>query len=482
MSGRTRGIVAALLATAAIVVLVVAFTGDPAPAASASGRVTTPLWSARRVPEPIAGVVGAQHLQQSLDQSFAGDGVCFTVQADGQVVASHDGDAPLIGASTQKLLVGAVALAILGPDFTYVTKVTAPAAPSSGTVDHINLVGSGDPGLVTAPYASYLQSSGLTKDNTVTSLEALADAIVAKGVQRIPNGIVADDTRYDTQRYVPTWSDSYRTGGDIGPLGALTVNGGWSAWQPHKVVVNDPANYAATTLAQLLKARGVQVGPVSDGASPTDAPLIASVTSPSLRDIVASMLRSSDNLSAELLVKELAVHAGKPGTTADGTAVVLAKLASLGVPVQHVTLVDGSGLDRGNRVTCNTLSAVLSLSTRPDLGLLLTGLPVAGQTGTLFDQFLGTPLVGKLKAKTGSLDGVAGFAGTVDVNLPLQFAFIDNGSFPDAAADGLRARLGTILATYPTAPALDALVPPPAAAAAGTAALPADSLHPGGGH
>jgi D-alanyl-D-alanine carboxypeptidase/D-alanyl-D-alanine-endopeptidase (penicillin-binding protein 4) len=472
MSGRTRALVASGLAVAAIVVLVLAFTGEAVPAPSDAGQVTTPLWSARRVPEPIASAVGAQRLQHALDQSFGGSGVCFVVDADGRPVASHAPDTPLIPASTQKLLVGAAALAILGDGFTYETRVTAPAASSNGSVDRLYLVGAGDPELATAAYASYLDGKGDTHGTVVTSVDALADAIVAKGIRRVPGGIVTDDSRYDAQRYVPTWSTGYR-GSDIGPMGALVVNGSLSSWKPRKVAAADPALSAGTALAQALAARGVQVGAVTRGPAPADAPLVASAQSSPLRQIVTNMLSSSDNLAAELLVKELAVHAGRPGTTADGTAVVLAELHSLGIPTEQVTMVDGSGLDRGDRLSCRALTAVLSFGTRPGMAPLLDGLPVAAQTGTLFDQFTGTPLAGKLRAKTGTLDGVSGFAGVVDVGGNLQFAFLDNGNFPEAAADGVRTRLGGILATYPDAPPVEALVPAPAAPS---------SLHPAGGH
>ena len=53
---------------------------------------------------------------------------CFLVDGSGAQLASHDPDTPLIGASTQKILVAAAMLATLGPDFTYETKVVAPAA------------------------------------------------------------------------------------------------------------------------------------------------------------------------------------------------------------------------------------------------------------------------------------------------------------------------------------------------------------------
>src|SRR5262245_35183640 len=129
MSGRMRAIVVAALAVGAVVALVFAFTGAASPSAVPTGRVTTPLWSARRVPEPVVDGVGAQRLQRALDQSFGGDGICFVASTDGRVVASHGATTPLIGASTQKLLVGAGALAIMTPDFTYETKVAAPGSP-----------------------------------------------------------------------------------------------------------------------------------------------------------------------------------------------------------------------------------------------------------------------------------------------------------------------------------------------------------------
>ena len=86
-----------------------------------------------------------------------------------------------------------------------------------------------------------------------TPLAGLADAIVAAGVRAIPGGIMGDDSRYDTERYLPTWKDTYRTDGEVGPLGALTVNDGFSALEPRPVPVDDPALYAAAQLTELLR-------------------------------------------------------------------------------------------------------------------------------------------------------------------------------------------------------------------------------------
>jgi D-alanyl-D-alanine carboxypeptidase/D-alanyl-D-alanine-endopeptidase (penicillin-binding protein 4) len=461
---RGRALVAGALLVAAAVALVVAFTSgsDSEAHADSGAAATTPLWSVRRIPEPVVEAVGALHLQSALDAATPGDTTCFVVQAGNHTLATRGADTPLIGASTQKLLAAAAALSILGPDSTFQTRVVAPKPPADGVVDQVWLVGGGDPVLSTGDYVGFLQSQGKTRGDVTTSLEALADAVVAKGVHSIPGGVLGDDSRYDEQRYLPTWKDSYRTDGEIGPMSALTVNDGYSTWSPsRKVVVDDPTRNAATELAGLLRARGVQVGSSGTGTAPGDATEIASVNSPPLRDIVHSMLSSSDNLSAEMLTKELGYRTAKQGTTQAGVAATTAKLKELGVPLADGALKDGSGLDRGNHVTCDNLVATLALADRPGLSTLYDGLPVAGQSGTLFDQFLGTPLVGNLRGKTGSLDGVTGLAGTVDLGRRIQFAFLDNGEFDMTQGDMIRVDIGDIVGRYPDAPTFEALVPAP---------------------
>ena len=80
---------------------------------------------------------------------------------------------------------------------------------------------------------------------------------------------------------------------------------------------------------------------------------------------------------------------------------------------------------------------------------LWDGLPVAGQNGTLIDQLVDTPLNGRMRGKTGSLDGVSGLLGMVDLGRSVTFAFLDNGDFSETKAAGLRARAATLIASYP---------------------------------
>jgi D-alanyl-D-alanine carboxypeptidase/D-alanyl-D-alanine-endopeptidase (penicillin-binding protein 4) len=240
------------------------------------------------------------------------------------------------------------------------------------------------------------------------------------------------------------------------------VNDGFSAWSAStKTPVDDPARNAAAQLAALLRSRGVDVGSSDTGKAPAGAVDVAQVTSPPLKAIVASMLSSSDNLTAELLTKELGVKTANTGTTAAGVAATTAKLRELGVPIADGALKDGSGLDRGNRVTCDNLVATLALADRPELKTLHDGLPVAGQNGTLFDQFLGTTLAGNFRGKTGSLDGVSGLTGVLEAGRQIRFAFLDNGSFSEAQGAVARVRIGDIVGRFPDAPPVDALVPAP---------------------
>jgi D-alanyl-D-alanine carboxypeptidase/D-alanyl-D-alanine-endopeptidase (penicillin-binding protein 4) len=457
-------ILAAALGVAAAVAVLLAFVGDSGAESTAPAKpLATPIWSVRRVPQPIVDAVGSQRLQHLLDAAFPDQASCFLAEGGGSVLAAHNPDTPLLGASTQKILTAAAMLATFGNDYHFETKVLAPAAPADGAVDTLWMVGGGDPVLSTAEYRDYLKTDPEKTGDVTTSLEALADAIVGAGVKRIPNGILAVDSRYDGVRYAASWKDGYRSAGEVGPIGALTVNSGFKSYSTKsRVVTDDPGVYAASELRRLLVARGVQVGPAARGdAPPPDAPEVAKVTSAPLRAIVASMVSSSDNVAAEMFTKELGAHTGQQGTWDNGTAAIKAKLQELGVPVDGLTLADGSGLSTSDRVTCRTLIAGLSLGDRPDLASLWDGLPVAGRSGTLVDELNDTPLVGRMRGKTGTLDNVTGLLGMVDLGRSVRFAFLDNGQFSQTQGYALRDEAAAKVATYPDAPSADQLVPAP---------------------
>ena len=465
----TRALAVLLAATAVVCAALGMLRSDGAVAVVDRGRVSTPLWSPRRVPQPVVDAVGSQRLQTALDVQVVGLDACFIVDEGGAPLAAHSPDVPLLPASTEKLITAAIALEVLGPDAHLDTRAVAAAVPRDGTLDKLWLVGGGDFLLMTPEAQAVRDLNPELLGTPTTPMTALADAIVAAGVRSIPGGIAGDDSRYDTLRYLPTWKDSYRTEGQVGPLGALTVNGGFSALEPSPIPVQDPAVFAASELARLLAARGVSIGSAaSRGTAPAGAVEVAKVESPPVSALVGEVLSTSDNLGAELLTREIGLKVAQQGTTAAGTTAIAATLEDLGLPSTSLQLVDGSGLDRGNRATCQLLEATLGLGADSKFAALWSGLAVAGQSGTLVKQFDGTALEGKLRAKTGSLDGVTGLVGLVEVGRPMQFAFIANGSFSEIAGVGLRTRIASIVASFPDAPPADVLVPRPASGVAGS--------------
>lgn len=453
------------LASGAVALVSRSSRPDPAPAAGAGPA--TPVFSLRRVAGAVSRTVAGGRLRAELDgvlaqplYAQAADDTCLAVRdPDGRPLYARQMDKALIPASNMKLLTAAVALAKFGPDFHYVTPVRSGAPPSGdGSVGDLWLVGSGDPLLATADFAAI--AGWLERPRPATPIEGLADRIVNAGVKRIGR-LLGDETRYDTQRYLPTWEPNYATDPDIGPQSALQLNGGFVQWRPKAIPQAAPATNGALVLAGLLRARGITVGAVGEGRAPDNGVTVAQIESPPMADIVGVMLRDSDNLVAELIVKELGARFGNAGTTTGGLAVERTVAAELRLPVRPLILSDGSGLDRANRLSCELVDAVLATSGEDSpLG---KGLSVAGSIGTLTRRFLNTPAAGKVKAKTGSLDGVTSLSGwTTDLRGgDLQFAMLANDLPHDAAGTALQNQLVNVLAAYPNAPAAQDIGPLP---------------------
>ena len=434
--------------------------GDPDHVAA----LATPVLSPRRMPEVLAATVGQARLTASLDAALddpaiRGADACLTVERGEALVYARNPDIALLPASTMKVLTGMAALRRLGEDFTYTTPVLTATEPTgAGVIDGaVWLVGAGDPLLATDAYAASFRN----QPQVYTRLDSLADAIVAKGVKEIKGGVIGDESRYDTARYVASWKPAYITDSDVGPSSALTVNDGFTQFRPlPRQHAAQPARHGAAVLTDLLRARGVVVGEPGEGAKPGDATLLADVESPKLPEVVGQLLRESDNLTAELLVKELGARFGGDGSWAAGLAVIRDTIDDAGLPVDPLVATDGSGLDLSNRLSCTLLMDALDLA-GPG-GAVAAGFPVAGRTGTLVDRFIGSPAEGKLRAKTGSLNFVVGLAGFVDSAGAgtLEFALLAN-DLPDRTASGraLQDRVGAILSTYPDTPPVSQLDP-----------------------
>lgn len=325
-------------------------------------------------------------------------------------------DSAYVPASATKMVVAAVALEVLGPTFTFETNVHG-TVDANGVVADLYFVGGGDPVLIRSEYPStekYPTTSG-------TSLEALADAVVAAGVKQVSGSVIGVDTRYDDKRYVDAWPAEFHSV-EAGPLGALMVDDGMVMGQDMKP--DDPAVSAATELRVLLEARGIGVGGLSRrDNSVYDSLSIAKVTSAPLTAIVAEMLVNSDNNTAELLLKEIGYAKEGVGSTEAGLKVVMSTLSTWKID-KNVNLLDGSGLASQNRLSCDVFMALLTRfdTTFPTL------MAIAGQTGTIRDAFSGQALDGILRGKTGTLNGVKSLVGYVPIENtdPVIFSLLLN--------------------------------------------------------
>jgi serine-type D-Ala-D-Ala carboxypeptidase/endopeptidase (penicillin-binding protein 4) len=448
-------------------------SGDGASTAPTTTTVTarfeplaTPVLSVRRAPATLALAQTLDEFRQGVQPLLSSiDGTsCVAISVDGVPVAARNETVSLRPASNVKTITAAVALDVLGPEHTYTTTLVGQVADGVATGD-VYLVGGGDPLLSNEWWNG--PNSDFPPTN-VTSMEAFADAIVATGLTRIDGNVVGDAGRYDDQWYLDSWAAPDRFS-NVGPISALLAN---DSRERIDTSSNDPVVGAAQVLIDLLAERGVSVSGSADaGTAPADLPVVATATSQPLPAILAEMLTTSDNNTAEMLVKEIGLRERQQGTTEAGVAVIIDRLASWGLPTEGLTLVDGSGISDENRVTCSFMLALLQRESAD--GPIGAGMAVAGAAGsTLADAFLGTPMEGLLRAKTGTLNNVDGIANKPGaktlcgyVPLPgggaIEFALLLNGELITdmGVYRPVWASLADALATYPTSPTAVDLAP-----------------------
>jgi len=135
-----------------------------------------------------------------------------------------------------------------------------------------------------------------------------------------------------------------------------------------------------------------------------------------LPDIIFPILNSSQNWFAEMLLKILGRELKSAGSWEAGLGVERGFLTdSVKIDSTAFALEDGSGLAAGNLVTPLAFAKLLAYMHRhPKGGPFVAGLPHAGQPGSLLKRFVGTPLEGRVIAKTGSIDRVNSLSGYIE--------------------------------------------------------------------
>ncbi|MCS7272916.1 MAG: D-alanyl-D-alanine carboxypeptidase/D-alanyl-D-alanine-endopeptidase [Fimbriimonadales bacterium] len=431
----------------------------------------------------------AQSLQAEVDALLSVEwlryGFCGVVVRDlqtGETLYQREAERMLVPASNMKLVVSAAALALLGPEYQFRTRVwrRGTLSPDGTLQGDLILQGLGDATL------------------EQRDLRALAQRVRSVGVRHVQGYLLYDDSWLDAERYGFGWSSDDEPFGYQAQISALcaernavrlfakpatqvgapahlrlepatdyvelvnrtrtvaagtpnarlvatrtrarnqlivegTIAQGSEEVLLGRFSVENPARYAAALFLQALREAGVQVErgiapnliPLPDQPNPTAATvLVAEHRSPPLREVIALINKPSDNLLTEVTLKVIGKEKQGAGTTAAGIQAVRAFLQQAGLEMDAVYMADGSGLSRINGISAENLVRLLVFMHRsPYADVFRASLPIFGVDGTLRSRLRDTPVQGNGFAKTGTLFRVSSLAGYLRTRSGREVAF-----------------------------------------------------------
>lgn len=326
----------------------------------------------------------------------------------GEILASYNTDKPLLPASIMKTVTIAGLLREKGPDDRFHTLVYADGPIKGNTIKgDLLIVGGGDPTL----------GANCAPESTDIAEEIIA-TLRDKGITSIDGNVRVDTSLYTGPACPPSWAtgdlnEAYGTGSH-----ALNFRRNASGSR----AVTNPASVFLSHLSSRLKGAGISIKGSTkienDGLKDIEnASFLLDHVSDTYAEVMRSCMMRSDNLFAETLLRAFALGRGKKGATSEGAEEMLRYWEHEGVPVEGVTLIDGSGLSRSNRVTANFINGILQkMGENEDYASFM---PLAGQEGTLSEFLKNTELDAYVAMKTGSMKGIQCYAG---YKLDEQFA------------------------------------------------------------
>jgi D-alanyl-D-alanine carboxypeptidase/D-alanyl-D-alanine-endopeptidase (penicillin-binding protein 4) len=416
-------------------------------------------------------------LQKSIDKiiresaSDVNVGIEIISLTKGQKLYQKSPQNLFVPASCLKMITSAVALYELGVDYQFVTKLFA-----DGKVENKILKGN-----------LYLQGSG-DPELAPSDLEEIVFQLKLLNIQSIEGNLYIDNTLFDRISQGPGWMWDEGSSSWNSPMGALTLNHScvdiWVApaaivgkapnayaktdyvaiqnhaitaaeedslsvdrlWmerentievkgqiplaskaQHFMIAVEDPSLYAGHVFREILLKSGFAfTGKIEIRATPQEAILIGAHLSRRLSQIV-------ENLASDCLFKKLGERRyGAPGTWQKGAQAVQEFLkTTVGLSVDKMVILDGSGLSRYNLLSAHQFVEFLSwVYAQSDWSLeFLAALPIAGTDGTLSNRMTESDIKGKVRAKTGAMTGISslsGFATTKEGEV-LAFSILENG-------------------------------------------------------
>lgn len=341
---------------------------------------------------------------------------------DGSVVYSHNADKLMIPASNRKLFASATIATCLGPDTQLHTEIFRDG-------DDLVLKGDGDPSL------------GSWRYDREHDFDGLADVLRARDFTRVRD-IVVDVSAFDRVTIPGGWKVGNLGSDYSAPVDAIS----WGENElPGDRATDNPALYAGTVLREVLEIRGISVAGVRVQTERRAwSEKIADLPSPFVGQLLATVLKNSQNLYTEMLYKR-ASDGTYPSSFARERALLVDEVKA---GAQSFRFVDASGLAPDDLVTARSSVQVLRWMNHPlRRGFWWATLAQPNEGGTLRNRL--KPLADRLRGKTGTINGVNALSGIVTMpGGPRYFSIMVNHHIGDSdeavkIIDGLVTMLAT---------------------------------------
>jgi len=360
--------------------------------------------------------------------------------ADGTIAAERNLDTEREPASTTKTLTAFTAVHTLEMSGTLDTEVylthadTSPTIVLQGHGDMLLGEGQNDPSHING-------RAGLA-----TLAQNTAQSLRQRGIDQV--ALAVDDSLFGDDNTSTALEQNNDGNAMYTPLSSMAVDGGRmrygltadpDAFTDYPTLSRTTASDAAQTFRSLLTQQSITVTDSSDTSGTEASARIAKVSSAPLNEVMAFMLRHSDNTLAELFARLTALKLGLGNSMDADIQAVVQVLRANDIPTDGLHLTSCSGLAAGTRLRIPTLLAVQrSLVGLDDGGAAeIEGLSVPGLTGTARNRAANDDIKGLARVKTGSLGGVRALVGNVsrEHGGVLLFAVIVNDSSDELAAN-----------------------------------------------
>lgn len=386
-------------------------------------------------------------------------GVIVQSMETGRTYFSHNAGELFSPASTQKLLTVSAALMNLSPNYRFPTRILSTGPINQGVLEgNVIFQFNGDP--------------SLNEGNIIAMIKQLQ----GMGVRRITGSVIIDNTAFNHIPYPAGWLWSDLNSDFAAPLDTTVINrnsfgitfvpgryGEKPRIIPHlppgsatfvnelrtgcesplviqsnqkneyvlrgcisprygvqsrAVAIRNMEMFTRGLIAELFHQHNIQFNDnfIAE-KTPQNAHLLVQHLSAPLKVLIVHLLKTSDNLYTDVLLKKMGEHyAHTPGSWQNGLAAERPIFADdAGINLNHLRLVDGAGLSQYDKVTPSDLSHILNyIYHNPMLHTtLIPALPIAGVDGTLAYRM---PMLARghlVHAKTGSMTGVSTLAGFV---------------------------------------------------------------------